>query len=501
MTSPSATTEYACSHHPNDALSTVILDQVPIENPEIPIEKSSIEKDALDMSSEDDAQRNSPVDAEKWKQPDDFPDGGLRAWIIVFGFAPAFRALGSSTPGVYAIKDLTTRHNLIALCQVFQAYYQETLLSDFSPSTVAWIGSIQYSLIFFPGLIVGRLFDIGYFEAVFYGSNILLLVAIFLTAQCKEYWHFLLCQGIAVGIASSGMYGCTNAIIAHWFRKKRGQAVGQMSIGTAVGGTVVPISAKKLIPVVGFPWTMRIIGFILLVSCGTSVLVRFKLVVLHYRHLISLRKTLKRRLPPVNIKGGLFNFAVFKDLPYTLYCFASFMIFLGIYTVLTYVSVSARELGIVPDLAFYFVSFSNASSFFGRFTSGVIVDRIGPLNVMIPYAILSGVLTYSWPFTNSEASLIAVVVLYGWCAGAYTCLIANPVMNFGGEGDVGRRVGMFLTVMSLGALAGPPTAGAINVKTGGFVEMGIYAGSCIMLGATCLVLVRYLVLKQWAGRV
>jgi len=33
-----------------------------------------------------------------------------------------------------------------------------------------------------------------------------------------------------------------------------------------------------------------------------------------------------------------------------------------------------------------------------------------------------------------------------------------------------------MTIMSFGALAGPPISGAINTSTGGYKDVGIYAG-------------------------
>jgi len=50
-------------------------------------------------------------------------------------------------------------------------------------------------------LIVGRLFDLGYFRALFMTSGFLLVVATFLAAQCTEYWQFLLSQGIMAGVS------------------------------------------------------------------------------------------------------------------------------------------------------------------------------------------------------------------------------------------------------------------------------------------------------------
>ena len=61
-------------------------------------------------------------------------------------------------------------------------------------------------------------------------------------------------------------------------------------------------------------------------------------------------------------------------------------------------------------------------------------------------------------------------------SGAYVSLCTLPVMAFGEMEDVGRRVGMSLTILASGALAGPPISGAINAATGDFKAVGYYAG-------------------------
>lgn len=58
----------------------------------------------------------------------------------------------------------------------------------------------QYSLVFLPGLVTGRMFDIGYFKLPYLFASILLVVATFLVGECTKYWQFLLCQGFAIGV-------------------------------------------------------------------------------------------------------------------------------------------------------------------------------------------------------------------------------------------------------------------------------------------------------------
>ena len=52
-------------------------------------------------------------------------------------------------------------------------------------------------------------------------------------------------------IGCGGIYGPTTAVIAHWFKKRRGLAMGVVAMGTSMGATILPIAARNLIPRVG----------------------------------------------------------------------------------------------------------------------------------------------------------------------------------------------------------------------------------------------------------
>lgn len=188
-----------------------------------------------------------------------------------------------------------------------------------------------------------------------------------------------------------------------------------------------------------------------------------------------------------------------------------------IFLVVTYVGTTAIKIGISTEFAFYLVAIANAGSMFGRFFAGFLGDKIGPLNVMIPFTAVAGLLTYAWPFIKTEVVLLGVTVAYGYVnptlsattpslnttyldcsfsSGAYISLLSNPMMEMGGTDDVGMRVGMFMTILALGALAGPPISGAIADKAvGGFIAVGIFAGTSVLVGVGLMCLTRHLVLK------
>jgi len=127
----------------------------------------------------------------------------------------------------------------------------------------------QYAFIFLPGFIAGRLCDLGYFKRTMFVSrsvivphndssfdhkleiSVILVVATALTAECKEYWQFLICQGLLTGLACGMIFCPLPAITAQWFEKRRSLASGVIFAGAPLGGTIIPIVARNLVDLIG----------------------------------------------------------------------------------------------------------------------------------------------------------------------------------------------------------------------------------------------------------
>ena len=111
-------------------------------------------------------------------------------------------------------------------------------------------------------------------------------------------------------------------------------------------------------------------------------------------------------------------------------------------------------------------------------------------------------MTYIWPFASSKGGYIIVAILYGFVpsrsglcrslsltatfrifSGCYVTLFTIPILEMGPLYDYGTRVGFYVSIVSLGALAGPPISGAINERTDGFVLVGVYAGKSTGINA------------------
>lgn len=397
--------------------------------------------------------------------PDEAPDGGLRAWLVVFAAALVmFSTLG-----------------FILSWGIFQAYYEENLLLHDSPSAIAWIGSTQYALACLLSLPAGRMFDLGHFRIPFFAASCVFVACTFLIAECTQFWQLFLTQGIGLGVACGIMWTPVVIVISHWFSERHNLALSISGVGSALGTIAFPVAAQNLIPSIGFRWAVRVFGFILMATLGVANIL------------------IKRRLPPVDIRGGLFNLKEFRNKAFTVYCISGFIILLGLDTELTYLSVSAVAIGVSKDFSLYILAIANAASAL-RVLSGLMADKIGAINTMAISTTITGIVTIAWPFAKNESQLIAIAAIYGFSLGAYVSLYPTPLEEMGDKGDAGRRVGMFMSFMALGGIAGPPISGAISTATRGFIAAGYYSGGSIIFGVALLLVAKYLHLGRLRGK-
>ena len=105
-----------------------------------------------------------------------FPDGGLRAWLVVLG-AATINACSFGCASSFG---------------VYQAYFQRNQLSDRSPSEIAWIGSLQLCFMFAGGFFSGPIFDRFGARRLIIPASLGYVLSIMFTSLCTEYWHFIL---------------------------------------------------------------------------------------------------------------------------------------------------------------------------------------------------------------------------------------------------------------------------------------------------------------------
>lgn len=129
----------------------------------------------------------------------------------------------------------------------------------------------------------------------------------FATANCTEYWQFILAQGLCTGLGHGCLFCPMLAVLSTYFQKNRALALGIAACGSATGGLVFPTMVRQLLPEKGFPWTVRAVAF---VQVAVLVLANFCA-----RTRIKPRRT-----------GPLLELAAFKELEYTFYAAGAFFV-------------------------------------------------------------------------------------------------------------------------------------------------------------------------------
>ncbi|EPE31184.1 MFS general substrate transporter [Glarea lozoyensis ATCC 20868] len=388
-------------------------------------------------------------------------DGGLKAWLQVLSSFCVF----------FNTWDLVNSFG------VFQTFYQSDLLRSRTPSNISWIGSVQTFLILVGAALVGPLFDRGYLRTLIRVGSLLVVFGTVMVSLCTEYWQLFLAQGVTVGLGLGCLFLPSVAVIAHYFVKRKSAALGVASAGGSLGGILYPIVFQQLEPRVGFPWAMRIMGFMILAILIVPICF------------------LSVQLPHSAIKRPFYDKRAFTDRPYMTFCVGQFFGLMAVYITLFYIHLYALErTDTHPTVSSYLLSIINAASIAGRLLPNFVADKIGPLNVLIPLTGGAAVLTFGWIGIHSGAGLIIFCVLYGFFQGPFVSLPPTIVATLSPDlRSIGVRLGMMLAISGFGSLIGEPVAGAILLRPNGWMWLQIWCAVLFVVSGVFSVISKHLV--------
>ncbi|KZP00822.1 MFS general substrate transporter [Calocera viscosa TUFC12733] len=391
------------------------------------------------------------------------PEGGLKAWTTLAG----------------AWLVMIATFGYIASFGVFQALYVEDRLSNYSASSIAWIGGVQILLIFAMGIPAGRLFDAHHFRATMVAGSVIHVGCCFAlsAAQPGQYYQYFLSQGLGQGIACGLMYLPAVAVLSHHFAKKRALVIGVAFTGSALGGVIFPILLNNVFQTNGFQWGVRAAGFFLLGILTVANL-------LMYPHYNPAHKTMAK---PSIMK-------LLKDRVYLTSMVSALCSGWGLFFPFFYLQLYASSHGMSQTIAFYTIAITNAGSVLGRITPNVFADRFGPITCQIPSQFISAALIFALFGVKDQGSLIAFAVLYGIFSGAVFSLFA-PMLAIMADSmaEIGIRMGLAFFVMGVAGLTGNPINGALigNGPEYAWWKAIVFSGIALFSGACLMTLTRH----------
>lgn len=249
-----------------------------------------------------------------------------------------------------------------------------------------------------------------------------------------------------MGLGGALLNNPAYAAIGHYFNRRRGLATGLAATAGSVGGIVFPLILQATLPRLGYAWSMRVLGFILLaLAVPANLLVR-------------------TRLPPSQRTGSLWpDLWLFLDPRLAACCGGIFFMEYGVLVPLTYVVSYAADHGLDPGESYVLPALLNAGSVVGRAVPGLLADRWGRFNMIILTVALCAVsiLALWLPAGGSKAVLVVFTIVLGFASGGNVSLLPVCVGQLCDSRDYGRFLSSSMLVASFGTLTGIPIGGAL----------------------------------------
>lgn len=305
-----------------------------------------------------------------------------------------------------------------------------------------------------------------------------------MTSLCTEYYQFILAQGVLGGMSLGCLFTPATSAVNQYFMKKRGAALGLVTVGSSIGGVIIPIALRNAFDSerLGFGWGVRTVAFVIFaLLCIACALV-------------------KERLP--HRKDTFFLPDAFLNPAYSFLVAGIFMLIWSMFVPFFFVaSFAIEEAGMSFSMAFYLLSILNGASLVGRITAGVLADKLGWLNMLVFIAVATGIIILCWPKATTSAGLIAWTAIYGGFSGAVISLFPAALARIAPRPQViGTYMGQAMGIIALAGLTGTPIAGAIQTRYG-YSAASIFSGVVIIFGGVLVAIARFFKDKRWIALV
>jgi MFS family permease len=305
-------------------------------------------------------------------------------------------------------------------------------------------------------------------------------------------WQFFVLYGaffpVVLTLSTSVV---ANAVVARWFVRRIGVALGITSFGVGLAGVLLPPIVADALPLIGWRGIWRVAS--LIIACGVVPLAFFVLrdrpttrEGLHY-----LADDGTGRRPHGHGAGGSGGMR-WRDIMKRRNFWLLVVVFLALLTV--YSAASQNFAPIVTSHGFsvrsagLLLSVLNLSHIIATLMSGFVSDRFGN---RIPFAALAMIVAagaVTMAFGSSLTQLTVASVLIGLSGGEFTFLSAAIAREFGAA-TVGRAYGLVMFFLPVNALV-PYGVAKVRETTGSYSSALLVLAAMAVAGGLIILLMR-----------
>ncbi|KAI0516757.1 major facilitator superfamily domain-containing protein [Xylaria bambusicola] len=430
-----------------------------------------LQREPIEAPKSDSSSTVDPVLEASRLADSDVPDGGY-GWVVVASCA------------VLSWWTIGTSYSW----GVIQGYLVEDGLS--TPAVLSFVGALGPTLLAAVAILNSRIMRmIGVRYTGMLGIFLIGLAEILAGFAVNSVPGLFITEGVLLGLGFGLTFIVTSTGSAQYFSKKRGLANGVVFAGGGFGGAVLSLALDPLIRAAGPAWAFRTLG---LSTIATGLPAAW---------------FIKERTPIRN--GGFVEWRLFKN-PSFVFVFIGGAI--GTFPLLVppfFIPLFANAIGLSSATGAGLLAGFNFASAVGRILSGLLCDKIGPLNALFLALSLAAISMLAvWPVSTSLAPLAVFSVVNGMANGGFFSTMPTVVGNCFGSARVTVAMGMIVTSWSGGYLLGAPIAGYLLDAYGGqgagfqaYRPAMFYAGSLALGAAGFIELVRFRTNRNFFAKV
>jgi len=345
---------------------------------------------------------------------------------------------------------------------VFYPYFVESL--GFTRAQVTqgfFLGFLLAGLPF--GLLAGWLIDKVGTQPVILGGVAMAGASLVLMGFITHFWQFeVLCITEVIGYVFSGPIA-NQVLIARWFDRRRGQAMGYAYLGLGLGGVVASMLVNYLAISLGWRHALRLTGALILVvllpvgilvtrssprACGVSPEVFGEVQEPH-------KKNYELAARAVLVTQAL------RSGPFWLILVGSGLAIATIGAVIQHLILFLKDSGYSSAVSSKYFTILLTASLAGRVIVGYIADRLPKSYVMAFFYFVIGASVFLLSNPRSPTNLMIFVVTFGFAMGADYMLIPLVTSEWFGTASLGKILALVIMGYSIGQWAGPWLVGKL----------------------------------------
>ncbi|CCH44298.1 Riboflavin transporter [Wickerhamomyces ciferrii] len=415
----------------------------------------------------------------------EFPEGGLKPNLVVFG----------SFMGLVPVFGMTNSSGAI------EAYVSSHQLANVGTSAVSWIFSINIFIAFSSSIFSGSFFDRNGARAPMLIGAILFSAGLFATGNSTTVYQFVLSYGVVNGLGLGMMMSPLIGVVSHYFKRNRATALSCATTGGSIGGIVFPLILRSLYPKVGFQWALRIVSFICLFCFALSLIFVKERFSNKVEHVVEEGDQEQRRSTKLKnfIKTYFLDIFDYKSLLEPKFLFCTLAVALSessLFVIIINFPSYAIKRGFSENTSYLLITIVNTTGVLGRYIPGYIADKfLGGFNVVM--LTLFGCLLISFilwlPFGYSLKILYSYAALYGFCSGSILSLSPVCCGQISRTDQFGKRFSTMYLIVSVVVLVCIPIGGAVigDGSIDRYNKMIIYAGMLNVGGIISYFMCRY----------